>query len=171
MYRYLLAFLLLSGSASAQTVGPIPLGQKGAAGGVAALDGNAKVPIGNVPTGLTSTTVPTGDLLAAESSTARANESAITTTQNLAAAGTAQSGATAVSAPTVYVVSGAANAGALLIPTIKNVKIINVTAVTILVYPPSNGTINGGAANAAVSIVAGGSARFGSVDGAAWFAG
>ena len=168
----LAATLLMPVAALAQSaVGSVPVTQKGAPGGVMPLDGTAKAPIGNLPIGLTSTTVPSGDLLASESSTARSNEASITSVQFVAGAGTTQTGATPITAPTVYITSGVASSGILLVAAIKNARIVNTLAVAILVYPPSSGTINGGAANTAVQLPAGGSARFASPDGAAWSAG
>ncbi len=155
--------------ALAQTsVGPIPMGQKGAPNGVMPLDGTGKAPIAQIPTGLTSTTVPTGDMLAAESVQARQNEAAASAAAFLASAGTTQAAATPVTAYTNYVTGGAAGSGVLLVTPLKNVRIINTSAVAILVYPPTGGTINGGSANAAVQLAAGGSVHVGSPDGVAW---
>lgn len=73
-----------------------------------------------------------------------------------------QAGATEATGATNIVTTGNANDGVIL--TARNpgdsVVIINVSAVALKVYPPSGAAINGGSANAAVTVKANSSAVF-----------
>lgn len=73
-----------------------------------------------------------------------------------------QAGATEATGATNIVTTGNANDGVIL--TARNpgdtVNIINVSAVALKVYPPSGAAINGGSANAAVTVKANATATF-----------
>ena len=81
----------------------------------------------------------------------------------LSAAGTTQATGTAITAQVNTFTTVAAGAGATLPSSAaigSEVVIFNRGANALLVYPPSGGSIESGAANAAVSVAAGGTARF-----------
>jgi hypothetical protein len=95
------------------------------------------------------------------------------TASAVGAAGTTQGTATALTAELTRVNSGANNSGVIL-PTSglgRSMKVYNATANTILVYPPSGGTINALAGNAAFSLSTQTGATFNAVTNFAWFTG
>ena len=77
----------------------------------------------------------------------------------ISAAGTTQGGATPITTSEVNISAGAANSGVILpsTPTTNGltITITNSTGNTLYVYPPSGGTIDGGALNASVVIPGG----------------
>jgi hypothetical protein len=79
---------------------------------------------------------------------------------SISAAGSSQATATALSSVYNFITAGT---GGVLLPTMQpgqSVAVFNQTASAINVYPPSGASINGGAANAAVSLPANTSATF-----------
>jgi fibronectin-binding autotransporter adhesin len=76
---------------------------------------------------------------------------------NYTAAGTNQAGATAITTTVVYVTSGAATNG-LILPTVPDgtsVVVQNTLSNAVLIYPNSGANIDGGSANASISLPAG----------------
>jgi hypothetical protein len=92
----------------------------------------------------------------------------------LASAGSTQANATAVSgAVPVYNVSGGDDAKGVVLPVAvagTELAIYNAGAGALKVYPASGGSINGGAANAALSVTSKTVARLVSLDGTNWAA-
>ena len=123
------------------TVGSIGASQINQPNGVAGLDGSSHLPIGQIPTGPGANQVATGSSVAA-----------INAFATIAAAGANQGAATPVSAATNYVTATATSLGVILVAAYPNARIINISSYPILIYPPSGGAINGGAANASVSL-------------------
>lgn len=89
----------------------------------------------------------------------------------VSAAGTDQSTATALS--TVYsIVTSVSSAQGVKLPAAAaslTYTVVNTTATNLLVYPNTSDKINGGTANAAVTVAAGSTATFVAKDGTDWF--
>lgn len=87
----------------------------------------------------------------------------------LASAGSTQSDAALITgtAPVVNISGGDGTKGAILPPSSRTgteITIYNSGAGALKVYPPSGGTINGGAANASISVAAKGVSRLVAID-------
>ena len=76
----------------------------------------------------------------------------------ISAAGTTQAGATALTGDVNVVTTTGSGAGVVVMATLDvgdSIVVANLGANGLAVYPPSGGAINGGSANAAVSVAAG----------------
>jgi len=111
----------------------------------------------------------------ADGSTTLTGRLSRTAASGLSGAGTTQAGATALSAQVDLVTSCAAGANAFVLPagaasgSSTEIRMINRSGSSCQVFPPSGGTIEAGAANAAVTVASGSDAVFNSLGPTAWY--